>query len=123
MTQKRDIYRCSVCGSMVEVVNEGAQPHCCGQPMQRLGENDTDGAREKHVPVVTAIEGGYHVCVGSEEHPMLDKHYIQWIELQTENGVMRRELKPGDRPEATFLTKEKAVKVREYCNLHGLWKG
>lgn len=91
--------------------------------MTLLRENDTDGAHEKHVPVMTPIEGGYRVCVGATEHPMLTEHYIQWIELQTETCVMRRELQPGDRPEATFLTTEKAVKVREYCNLHGLWKG
>lgn len=123
MTKQTEIYRCAVCGNMVEVVHAGAgELHCCGQPMQRLEENTVDAAREKHVPVVEQEEGGYRVTVGSVEHPMLKEHYIEWIELQTECGVQRCRLNPGDCPVAHFKTTSPVVAVREYCNLHGLWK-
>lgn len=123
MTNKRDIYRCAVCGNIVEVLNPGAHMSCCGKPMTRLEGNTTDGAKEKHVPVVEAIEGGYKVTVGSTAHPMTDEHYIQWIELLTPSCVLRQELKPGDNPEAVFITDATEATAREYCNLHGLWKG
>lgn len=123
MTNKRDIYRCAVCGNIVEVLNSGATMSCCGKPMTRLEGNTTDGAKEKHVPVVEAIEGGYKVTVGSKAHPMTDEHYIQWIELLTPSCVLRHELTPGDQPEAVFMTDATEVTAREYCNLHGLWKG
>ena len=125
MTKTREIYRCTVCGNVVEVVNPGAVLSCCGQPMKLMKENTTDGAKEKHVPVIEKIEGGYRVSVGSVEHPMLPEHYIQWIELLTPTDVLRHELKPGEKPEAVFLTDAdaKEVTAREYCNLHGLWKG
>ena len=122
MTKKREVYRCTTCGNIVEVLNPGAAMSCCGNPMTLLKENTTDGALEKHVPVIEPIEGGYRVKVGSVEHPMLPEHYIQWIELLTETDVLRHELKPGDKPEATFMTTAKEVIAREYCNLHGLWK-
>ncbi len=124
MTKNREIYRCTVCGSVVEVVNPGAAPSCCGQPMKLMKENMTDGAREKHVPVVEKTEGGFRVSVGSTAHPMQPEHYIQWIELLTPAAVLRHELKPGEKPEAVFLTEAAAddVAAREYCNLHGLWK-
>ena len=122
MTKKREVYRCTTCGNIVEVLNPGAAMSCCGNPMTLLKENTTDGALEKHVPVIEPIEGGYRVKVGSVEHPMLPEHYIQWIELLTETGVLRHELKPGDKPETTFMTTAKEVTAREYCNLHGLWK-
>ena len=92
-------------------------------PLDTTTAPRTDAATEKHVPVIEAIEGGYKVTVGSVTHPMLDEHYIQWIELVTENTVLRKFLKPGETPEAVFLTEEKALYAREYCNLHGLWKG
>lgn len=123
MTKIREIYRCHMCGNIVEVLNGGAELSCCGQPMKQMKENTTDGAREKHVPVVTPIEGGYKVNVGSVEHPMQPEHYIQWIELLTGTDVLRHELKPGEKPEATFHTDAQKVEAREYCNLHGLWKG
>lgn len=84
---------------------------------------DTDGAYEKHVPVIESIEGGYRVKVGSVEHPMMPEHYIEWIELLTPTDVLRHELKPGEKPEAIFMTDATEVTAREYCNLHGLWKG
>ena len=125
MTKNREIYRCTVCGNIVEVVNPGSALSCCGQPMKIMKENTTDGAKEKHVPVIEKIEGGYKVSVGSVEHPMLPEHYIQWIELLTPTNVLRHELKPGEKHEAVFLSEADAedVTAREYCNLHGLWKG
>lgn len=94
MTKTREIYRCTVCGNVVEVVNPGAMLSCCGQPMKLMKENTTDAAKEKHVPVIEPIEGGYRVKVGSVEHPMLPEHYIQWIELLTPTDVLRHELQP-----------------------------
>ena len=123
MTKRREIYRCPICGNIVEVLNHGAgELVCCGKPMILQKENTTDAAQEKHVPVVEKTDFGYRVKVGSVEHPMLDEHYIQWIELLTPTSVLRRELKPGCKPEATFITSEECLCVREYCNLHGLWK-
>ena len=123
MTKLREIYRCPVCGNIVEVLNPGVGDLvCCGKPMILLKENTTDAAQEKHVPVVEKTDFGYRVKVGSVEHPMLDEHYIQWIDLQTPKSVLRCELKPGCKPEATFITNEECLCAREYCNLHGLWK-
>lgn len=96
MTKTREIYRCTVCGNVVEVVNPGAMLSCCGQPMKLMKEITTDAAKEKHVPVIEPIEGGYRVKVGSVEHPMLPEHYIQWIELLTPTDVLRHELQPGE---------------------------
>lgn len=121
-TNVREVYRCSICGGVVEVLHQGNVMQCCGQPMTLLRENDTDGAREKHVPVVEAVEGGYRVTVGSVEHPMLAEHYIEWIELVTDSHVYRKELNPGEKPEALFLTDARQVFARAYCNLHGLWR-
>lgn len=106
----------------MEVLHEGMVMQCCGQPMTLLKENTTDGAREKHVPVVEPVEGGYRVVVGSTEHPMLAEHFIEWIELVTDSHVYRKELRPGEKPEAVFLTEAKQVFARAYCNLHGLWR-
>lgn len=122
MTKTREIYRCNTCGNIVEVLNPGAQMSCCGKPMELLKENTTDAAVEKHVPVIEKTAYGYTVRVGSVEHPMMEAHYIQWIELLTETDVMRHELHPGDKPEAHFKTDATHVTAREYCNLHGLWK-
>ena len=123
MTKRREIYRCPICGNIVEVLNHGAgELVCCGKPMILQKENTTDAAQEKHVPVVEKTADGYRVKVGSVEHPMLDEHFIQWIELLTPKSVLRRELKPGCKPEATFITNEECLCAREYCNLHGLWK-
>ena len=122
MTKTREIYRCAVCGNVVEVLNPGATLSCCGQPMTLLDGKTTDGATEKHVPVVERMAGGYRVTVGSVEHPMVEGHCIQWIELLPPTEVLRKELKPGDKPEAIFKTDATEVAAREYCNLHGLWK-
>ncbi|GFZ34017.1 desulfoferrodoxin [Clostridium zeae] len=124
MTEVNQVYKCEVCGNIVEVVNQaGGTLVCCGKPMTLKKENTTDGAKEKHVPVVEAVEGGVLVKVGEVAHPMTEEHLIQWIEVITESKVLRSTLKAGDKPEAYFNTgDEKVVAVREYCNLHGLWK-
>lgn len=123
MTERLQVYRCQVCGNIVEVLNAAAGTlSCCGQPMKLLKENTTDGAKEKHVPVVERVDGGYKVAVGSVEHPMQDEHYIQWVEVIADGETHRKYLKPGEKPEATFKTDAAEVAAREYCNLHGLWK-
>ena len=123
MTELRQIYKCEVCGNIVEVVHpSGGTLVCCGKPMTLLNENTTDAAVEKHVPVIEKIDGGVLVKVGAVEHPMVEKHYIEWIEVHTANKVYRKYLKPGDKPEAVFKLDEEVLYAREYCNLHGLWK-
>lgn len=123
MAKTLEVYKCEKCGNIVEVLQGGScTPVCCGEPMKLLKENTTDGAKEKHVPVVEKIEGGYRVTVGSVEHPMTPEHYIQFIELVTPDGVLRRNLTPEDKPVAEFKTDATDVYAREYCNLHGLWR-
>lgn len=125
MTKLNEIYKCAVCGNIVEVVHAGVgELVCCGQPMTHMEAGTSDGAAEKHVPVIEKIEGGYKVKVGSVEHPMIETHYIEWIELVCEKcgKVQRKQLKPGDKPEAVFKSDSDKVTAREYCNLHGLWK-
>lgn len=120
MTKRNEVYRCSVCGNIVEVLHaSGGTLSCCGQPMTLLKENNVDAATEKHVPVIEKIDGGYKVKVGEVEHPMLDNHYIEWIELLEEDKIQRKHLKPGEKPEAVFKTDSTDVSAREYCNLHG----
>ena len=125
MTKVNEIYKCAVCGNIVEVVHAGAgELVCCGEPMKLQVPGTTDGAAEKHVPVIEKIEGGYRVKVGSVAHPMIDVHYIEWVELICEKcgKVQRKYLKPGAAPEAEFESKSDKVLAREYCNLHGLWQ-
>ena len=122
-TERMEIYKCNHCGNIVEVVRgEGPAMQCCGADMALMGENTTDAAMEKHVPVITPVEGGFKVTVGSVNHPMVEDHYIEWIELVSGNKVMREYLAPGQLPEATFLIKAGTVAARAYCNLHGLWR-
>jgi len=122
-TKKLEVYKCLVCGNMVEVIHQGeGELVCCGQAMKLLAENSVDAAKEKHVPVVEKIEGGYKVTVGSVPHPMEDKHSIEWIELVADGKAYRQFLNPGDAPEATFAVDAQDVVAREHCNLHGLWK-
>ena len=123
MIQQKQVYKCSICGNIVEVLYVGGgELVCCGQPMKLQVENTVDAAREKHVPVIEKIDGGVRVKVGTVEHPMTEEHYIQWIEVLTEDKIYRKYLKPGEKPEATFLLKENVLAAREYCNLHGHWK-
>ncbi len=124
MTKRLQIYKCSICGNIVEMVHEGeGQLVCCGQPMGLMEENTTDAVKEKHVPVIEKVDNGYTVKVGSVAHPMEEKHYIEWIELIAGEKAYRKFLKPGDDPEAFFCVDADEVTAREYCNLHGLWKG
>ena len=118
------VFKCKKCGSMVVKINRGGcTPSCCGEPMSEVRANDTDGAKEKHVPDVAVEDGVVKVKVGSVEHPMLDAHYITFIALETEKGVQCKFLEPGEAPAADFtLIDDKAVTAYEYCNLHGLWK-
>ena len=118
-------YKCEICGKIVAMVKETpVDTMCCGQAMRELVPGTTDGATEKHVPVYTLDGNTVKVKVGSVEHPMTDAHHIEWIAIETENGNQRKELKPGDKPEATFalVPRDKVKSVYEYCNLHGLWK-
>ena len=124
MTELNAIYKCKTCGQVIEVVHPGAgELVCCGVPMEKQIAGTSDGAAEKHVPVIEKIDGGYKVKIGSIAHPMTDAHYIEFIELMCEKcGVQRKYLKPGDLPEATFKCDGEKVTAREYCNLHGLWQ-
>ncbi|MBF0199813.1 MAG: desulfoferrodoxin [Desulfamplus sp.] len=123
MAEKLAIYQCEKCGNIAEVLHAAKPPmSCCNQPMTILTENTVDAAKEKHVPVIEKIEGGYIVKVGSVPHPMEEKHLIEWIELNAEGMVYRKFLKPGEKPEAVFLTDAENVTAREFCNLHGFWK-
>ncbi|MEO0079087.1 MAG: desulfoferrodoxin [candidate division WOR-3 bacterium] len=124
MAKRLEVYRCEICGNVVEVVHGGqGQLVCCGQPMKLLVENTVDASKEKHVPVIEKVADGYRVKVGSVPHPMEEKHYIEWIELIAGEKVYRQFLAPGEKPEAVFAVRAENVTAREYCNLHGLWKG
>ncbi|MGD0822151.1 MAG: desulfoferrodoxin [Desulfomonilia bacterium] len=123
MTNRLEVYKCEVCGNIVEVLHDGkGELVCCGQPMKLYKENTVDAAKEKHVPVIEKTVGGFKVKVGSVTHPMEEKHYIEWIELIADGVAYRKFLKPGDAPEAEFCLNAKQITAREYCNLHGLWK-
>lgn len=125
MTEKSQIYKCEICGNIVEMLHAGeGELVCCGAPMKLFKENTVDAAKEKHIPVIEKIEGGFRIKVGSVAHPMEDKHYIEWIEVITEDGKVNRQfLHPGEKPEAVFKVDASKITAREYCNLHGLWKG
>jgi superoxide reductase len=125
MPEQMQIFKCELCGNIIEVLHEGeGELVCCGQPMILFEENTVDAAREKHVPVIEKVEGGFKVTIGSVPHPMEEKHYIEWIEAITADGrVYRKFLRPGMVAEAVFKIDADAISAREYCNLHGLWKG
>lgn len=122
MTTLNEIYRCPVCGNIVEVLHPGAVLSCCGKPMVLLKGSENDGAKEKHVPVIRCETEEMRVSVGSVEHPMTEEHFIQWAEIVTDDEVYRHSFFPGDKPEVLFKIKGKPLYVRAYCNLHGLWK-
>jgi len=124
MTALRQIYKCNVCGNVVEVLHPGKGTLvCCGQPMVLLEERTIDVGREKHVPVIERHDDRVVVRVGAVEHPMEEKHYIEWIEVLVNDETHRRFLKPGMKPTAEFkVGPSERVVAREYCNLHGLWK-
>ena len=123
MTNVNEIYKCNVCGNIVQVLHSGVgQLVCCGQPMQLMTENTVDAAHEKHVPVIEKTDSGIKVTVGSVAHPMEEAHHIEWIEVIADGKNYRKFLKPGDAPEAVFNIQAEQITAREYCNLHGLWK-
>jgi len=123
MAKRLDVYKCDICGQIVEVIEGGGgELVCCGKSMDLLVENTVDAAKEKHVPVIEKIDGGVKLSVGSVAHPMADEHYIQWIELIADGKAYRQFLSPGDAPEAVFCVDASEIGAREYCNLHGLWK-
>lgn len=123
MTKVNEIYKCDICGNIIEVLHAGVGGLvCCGQPMELLKEKTEDEGQEKHVPVIEKTDNGVKVKVGSVPHPMEDNHYIEWIEILVDGTVYRKSLKPGEKPEAEFEIKSEDVHAREYCNVHGLWK-
>jgi superoxide reductase len=124
MAKMKEVYKCNKCGNVVEVLTGGAGALvCCGDNMQLLEEKTADKTTEKHVPVIEKIDGGYKIVVGSTLHPMEENHRIEWIELIADGKSYRKFLNAGDKPEAVFLIEAETVSAREYCNLHGLWKG
>ncbi len=118
-----EIYRCEICGNIVEILHSGiGEIICCNEPMSLLVAGSVDAAQEKHVPVIEKVDGGFKVKVGSVAHPMEEKHYITFIELLADGKLYRQALNPGDAPEAFFALDADQVEAREYCNIHGLWK-
>lgn len=123
MTELNQIYKCEVCGNTVEMVHAGkGQLVCCGQPMILMTPNTQDASLEKHVPVVEKTANGIKITIGSVEHPMIEEHYIEWIEVIADGRVYRKHLKPGDTPVAEFCIDAENILARELCNIHGLWQ-
>jgi superoxide reductase len=123
MTKPMEIYKCAVCGNVIEVLSVGGGSLvCCGQNMELLKEKSSDIGSEKHVPVIEKTKSGYKVKVGSIPHPMEGAHYIMWIELIADGNAYRHFLNPGETPEAEFCILAQEVSAREYCSIHGLWK-
>ncbi len=123
MAERLQVYKCELCGNIVEVLHGGkGELVCCGKPMTLQKENTVDAAREKHVPVVEKTTDGVRVKVGEVAHPMEEKHYIEWIELIADGKAYVQFLKPGQAPEAVFNVVADQITTRAYCNLHGLWK-
>jgi superoxide reductase len=123
MPKQLEIYKCELCGNIVEVLHAGpAALVCCNEKMKLMVENTVDAAKEKHVPVIEVGKDSITVKVGAVAHPMEEKHYIEWIELIADGKSYTQFLKPGEKPEAVFPLIAKKVTAREYCNLHGQWK-
>jgi len=123
MAERLEVYKCEVCGNIVEVLHGGkGELVCCGKPMALQKENTVDAAKEKHVPVVEKTADGIKVKVGDVPHPMEEKHFIEWIEIIADGKAYRQFLNPGEAPEALFKISADQVTAREYCNIHGLWR-
>ncbi len=124
MAKFRGIYKCEICGNIVEILHEGqGDLVCCGEEMKEIKEKTEDSSTEKHVPYVEKTEKGILVKIGeNEDHPMIEKHYIEWIQIIADEKSYRKFLKPGDKPQALFEIKADDIIAREYCNIHGLWK-
>lgn len=124
MTGRLEVYKCEICGNIIEVIHaSGGTLVCCNKSMTLLKENSTDASQEKHVPVIQKTADGVKVTVGSIPHPMEDKHYIEWIQIIADGKACRQFLQPSDAPEVTFGIKPEKIEAREFCNVHGLWKG
>jgi len=122
MTELKQIYKCNICGNIAEVLHTGAgEMICCSQIMELKQVKNEDEGKEKHVPVVEKTSAGVIVKVGSMPHPMESEHYIEWIEVVTEHRVYRKNLEPGQEPQAEFFLEAEHISVRAYCNVHGLW--
>jgi len=124
MAKLRGIYKCEICGNVVEVLHDGVgELVCCGEEMKLLEEKTEDSTKEKHVPYIEKTDKGILVKIGqNQDHPMEDKHYIEWIQIIADGKSYRQFLKPGDKPQAIFEIKAEKITAREYCNIHGLWK-
>ena len=121
--KRLQVYKCEVCGNIVMVMHAGGGTLvCCDEEMKLLEEKTADSATEKHVPVIEKVDGGVKVKVGSVPHPMEDKHFIEWIELEAGDAAYVQFLEPGAAPEAVFATDAEEATAREYCSVHGLWK-
>jgi superoxide reductase len=123
MTKRDQIFKCTVCGNIVEMVGTGVGTLvCCGQSMKSMKENSNDASIEKHVPVVTISASKTSIKVGEIEHPMEETHFIEWIELIVDDRVDKQFLHAGEKPETEFNIAPKKYIARAYCNVHGLWK-
>jgi len=124
MTKIREIYKCNICGNIVEILHAGVgQLVCCNEDMELMKEKTEDSSMEKHVPYIEKTENGILVKVGqNQDHPMVDEHFIEWIQIIADGTSYRKFLKPGDKPQAEFQIKSEKIEAREYCNVHGLWK-
>ena len=124
MTKIREIYKCNICGNIVEALHAGVgELVCCGEPMELMKEKTEDSSIEKHVPYIEKTENGVLVKIGqNQEHPMEEKHHIEWIQVIADGISYRKFLKPGDKPQAEFEIKADKIEAREYCNIHGLWR-
>ncbi|RJP30726.1 MAG: desulfoferrodoxin [Actinobacteria bacterium] len=123
MAERLEVYKCEICGNIVEVLHGGKGTLvCCGEDMVLQVENTVDAAVEKHVPVVEVLDDGVLVKVGEVAHPMQDDHYIEWVQIIIGDRCSRIFLAPGLAPEGKFTPPKEGITAREYCNLHGLWK-
>lgn len=123
MIEKSEVYFCSICGNVIEVLHGSSNSLvCCGQPMKLLEENSKGEYADKHAPIIEKNAEGVKIKVGSVEHPMEENHYIEWIEISTGKGESKKFLNPGEKPEAVFPVKTNITKARMFCNVHGLWK-
>ena len=124
MAKLREIYKCEICGNIVEVLHGGQGALvCCGEEMEKMEEKTEDSSTEKHVPYIEKTDEGILIKIGeNEEHPMTEKHHIEWIQILADGRSYRKFLEPNDKPQALFKIDADKVSAREYCNIHGLWK-